>query len=99
MENDKENLQNGAARPSEGSSVPKGESQGKENEVKEGYAAKQRPEYRADGGTNTSSREDQLPSLNDGAASGADADGEADRLAEEKMGSDADEDQGGKASV
>ena len=98
MENHKENLQNGAAPPSHGTTVHKGQSQGKKNEVKEGEA-EQRPEYGAEGGANTSSREDQLPSLNDGASPGADADGEPNSLEDQKKGSDADQDQGGKASV
>ena len=99
MENDKENLQNGTAQPSQGTTVNKGQSQGKKNEVKEGDADKQRPEYGAEGGANTSSREDQLPSLNDGASPGADADGEPNSLEDQKKGSDADQDQGGRASV
>ena len=99
MENDKENLQNGTAQPSQGTTVNKGQSQGKKNEVKEGDAEKQRPEYGAEGGANTSSREDQLPSLNDGASPGADADGEPNTWEYQKKGGDADQDQGGRASV
>mgnify|MGYP003575537756 CR=1 FL=1 len=99
MENDKEKPQNGAAQPSKGTSVPKGEAQGKKNEVKEGDAEKQRPEFGADGGTNTSSREDQLPSLNDGGQPHSDAGGGESELEDEKSGSDADHDHGGNASV
>jgi hypothetical protein len=69
MENSKP--QNGAARPSEGSSAQKSDAQGKNPEVKEGNPAQQRPEYGSDAGPNTSTRDDQLPSLNDGAAKDA----------------------------
>jgi hypothetical protein len=67
MEN--QNQSNGVANPSEGSSTPKSNAQNKRPEVKEGNPNQQRPEHGSDAGPNTSSREDQLPSLNDGARS------------------------------
>lgn len=99
MEN--QDHQNGAAQTSQGSSVPKGQPQGENDEVKEGNASQQRPAHGADGGPNTSTRQDQLPSLNNGAAEGADADSDEQVSAEddEQTGSDADQDRGGAPSV
>lgn len=98
MENEKDKPQNGAAQSSQGSSVPKGKPQGERNEVKEGDASQQRPAFGADGGPNTSSREDQLPSLGDGSdAEKEDEDG--DEIEKQQKGSDADTDKGGEASI
>jgi hypothetical protein len=66
MENQNKDPQNGTSRPSEGSSVPKGQAQDEKTQIKEGNPAQQRPEYGADVGPNTSTRDDQLPSINDG---------------------------------
>ncbi|RZL50679.1 MAG: hypothetical protein EOP00_03225 [Pedobacter sp.] len=101
MENENNNRSNGAAQLSEGASVPKGRSNGEHNEVKEGDPNQQRPVYGSDGGPNTSTRQDQLPSLNDGAKSGGDSDSENgdEPAGDEQMGSDADQDRGRKPSI
>jgi len=101
-QNEKQNLQNGGAQPTEGTTAPKANPQNEGAAVKEGDPSQQRPQHGADAGTNTSSREDQLPSLNDGAALGADADSDVDELDDlekQQEGSDADHDQNGRSSV
>lgn len=101
MENENNKPQNGAANSSTGSDIPKGKTQNEKTEVKEGNPNQQRPAYGADGGNNTSSRTDQLPSVDNKGPQGSDAD--SDQLMEKKddqfKGSDADEDNGGKASI
>lgn len=57
---------NGAAPSAEGSAAPIAKPHDKNPEVKEGNSAQQRPEFGSDAGPNTSSREDQLPSLENG---------------------------------
>jgi len=101
-QNEKQDLQNGGAQPTEGTTTPKAQPQSEGAEVKEGDPSQQRPQHGADAGTNTANREDQLPSLNDGAALGADADNDLDDLDDlekQQEGSDADHDQDGHASV
>ncbi|RZK56990.1 MAG: hypothetical protein EOO91_11020 [Pedobacter sp.] len=66
MENQDQKPQNGAAQPSVGSKVPKGQAQDEKTEVKEGNPAQQRPQFGADEWPNTDTRDEQLPSLNDG---------------------------------
>jgi len=99
-QNEKQNLQNGSAQPTEGTITPKAQPQNEGAAVKEGDSSQQRPQYGADAGANTASREDQLPSLNDGAAPGADADSDdLDDLEKQQEGSDADHDQDGHSSI
>jgi len=57
---------NGAAPESKGSKSPKARPQGDQPEVKEGNPDQQRPGYGSDAGPNTSNREEQLPSLDNG---------------------------------
>lgn len=101
MENENKNQQNGPANSSTGVNVPKSEGQNQKTEVKEGNPDQQRPKHGADGGNNTSSREDQLPSIDNKGPKGSDAD--SDQLMNKKddqfKGSDADEDKGGKTSI
>ncbi|MFI5453416.1 hypothetical protein ACHMWN_14815 [Pedobacter sp. UC225_61] len=64
MENqDNTNQQQGSSPNQKGSSVPIAIPQGKNPTVKEGDPNQQRPKYGSKGGPNTSTREDQLPSL------------------------------------
>ncbi|RZJ89159.1 MAG: hypothetical protein EOO20_11710 [Chryseobacterium sp.] len=100
MENEKNN-QNGASPSSIGAKVPKGEPNNEGKEIKEGNPDQQRPVFGSDGGNNTAAREDQLPSLDNGASKGADADTDKnnDSEADEKTGSDADQDRDGKPSI
>lgn len=101
MENKNEKPQNGASNTSTGADIPKGQPQNQKTEVKEGDPNQQRPKYGADGGKNTSSRADQLPSIDNKGPQGSDAD--SDQLMDKKddqfAGSDADEDKGGEASI
>lgn len=102
-QNEKQNLPNGSAQPSEGTTIPKAQPQNEGAEIKEGNPSQQRPQYGSGGaGENTDSREEQLPSLNDGAAPGADADSDTndlDDLEKQQEGSDADHDQNGNTSI
>ncbi|RZJ19792.1 MAG: hypothetical protein EON51_16655 [Acinetobacter sp.] len=66
MENQNNKPQNGASQPAIGSNVPKGDAQDEKTEVKEGNPAQQRPAHGSDAGPNTDTRDEQLPSLNDG---------------------------------
>ncbi len=97
-QNEKQNLQNGSAQPSEGTTTPKAQPQNEGAAVKEGDPSQQRPKHGADAGANTASREDQLPSLNDGADADNDVD-DLDDLEKQQKGSDADQDQDGHSSV
>ncbi|MES2447709.1 MAG: hypothetical protein V4546_11050 [Bacteroidota bacterium] len=101
MENDNKKPQNGSANSSRGADVPKADSQNEKMEVKEGNPAQQRPNHGTDGGNNTSSSEDQLPSIDNKGPEGSDAD--SDQLMDKKddqfKGSDADEDKAGKTSI
>lgn len=101
MENENEKPQNGASNTSTGAAIPKGQPQDQKKEVKEGDPNQQRPEYGADGGINTSSRADQLPSIDNKGPQGSDADSDQlmDKKDDQLTGSDADEDRGGKASI
>ena len=74
MENKNEKPQHGSENTSMGTAVPKGQPQNEKNEVKEGNPDQQRPKHGADGGNNTSSRTDQLPSIGNTGPKGADAD-------------------------
>lgn len=74
---------NEAAPVSAGTNVPKGKPQGEHPSIKEGDSTQQRPKFGSDAAKNTSARDEQLPSLNDG----------------QVKGSDADQDQGGEPSV
>ena len=76
MENENKNQspQNGAAPSSTGSATPIAKPQDKNPEVKEGNPSEQRPVHGADAGTNTSSREGQLPSLDNGGNVDSDSD-------------------------
>ena len=96
QENNFSNAKNGAAQASDGVVTPKTNN---EDDVKEGNAEAQRPEHGGEGGTNTSSREDQLPLLNDGATPKNQTSDQADNDSEEKLGSDADVDRAGEPSV
>ena len=88
--------QNGAAQPSSGTAVPKGEAQGKKTAIKEGDPAQARPNYGADAGSNTASREDQLPDLKDGAI--PKKSDNIDELTQQIKGSGADKDQSGEST-
>jgi hypothetical protein len=73
IENQDKSPQNGITSASEGSSTTKSQAQGEKTEIKEGDPSQQRPQYGSDAGANTSTRDDQLPSLNDGAAAKSDS--------------------------
>lgn len=74
MENQKDDHQNGRGQTAEGSTIPKAVPQGKNPTIKEGDPAQQRPVHGAEGGRNTSSRENQLPTIADGMAKESDED-------------------------
>lgn len=101
MENQKDKPRNGSGNLSMGSSIPKGQPQNEKNEVKEGDPNQQRPKHGADGGDNTSSRADQLPSIDNKGPKGADADSDQmmDNNQDQLSGSDADQDRDGKPSI
>ena len=69
MENENQKPQNGAALPSEGSSVVPEQTRD-ENEIKEGNPAKQRPEFGGKAGNNTANSDAQVPTANDGKPNG-----------------------------
>jgi hypothetical protein len=73
-ENRKHAPLNGAAPTSKGSTAPIAKPQEKNPEVKEGNSSQQRPTHGADGGPNTSSRDDQLPALDNSGAVGLESD-------------------------
>jgi hypothetical protein len=100
MENENKKTQNGAANSSPGTEIPKGKPQNEKTEVKEGDPTQQRPVYGADGGKNTSSKADQLPSIDNKGPQGSDADSDElmDKKEDEFKGSDADVDRSGKTS-
>lgn len=71
MEKQKDDHQNGRGQTAEGTTIKKAVPQGENPTVKEGDSAQQRPVYGAEGGKNTSSREQQLPTIADGMAKGS----------------------------
>lgn len=101
MENDHKKPQNGAANSSTGANIPQAQPQNKNTEVKEGDPNQQRPKYGADGGTNTSSRADQLPSIDNKGPKGSDADSDElmDKKEDQFKGSDADQYRAGQRST